>query len=83
MVKHGIKQGLVINGWIQQAKGRSYAPRSKRSPYEGGIRTPILFRWPAKMKAVDRPELCSSIDIAPTILAAVGAEIPKGGRSWG
>ena len=35
-----------------------------------------MFRWPGKVKPADRPELCSSIDIVPTILAAAGAEIP-------
>ena len=36
-----------------------------------------MFRWPAKVVAADRPELCSSIDIAPTILAAAGVDIPE------
>jgi arylsulfatase A-like enzyme len=73
------KNTLVIyvtdNGWIQTEKG-GYGPRSKRSPYEGGTRTPIMFRWPGVIAAADRPELCSSIDIVPTILAAAGAKGP-------
>ena len=68
---------VTDNGWIQDPNGRGYAPRSKRSPYEGGTRTPITFRWPGKVIPADRPELCSSIDIVPTILAAAGADIPK------
>lgn len=60
------------NGWIQNPKKRGYMPRSKQTPYEGGIRTPISFCWPGKIKPSDRPELCSSIDLAPTILAAAG-----------
>ncbi len=68
---------VTDNGWIQNPKGGGYASRSKRSPYEGGTRTPIMFRWPAKIQPADRQELCSSIDIVPTILAAAGAEIPK------
>jgi uncharacterized sulfatase len=35
-----------------------------------------MFRWPDKMKAEERPGLCSSIDIAPTILAAAGVAVP-------
>ena len=30
-----------------------YAPRSKQSPYEGGLRTPIMVRWPGKVAAAD------------------------------
>lgn len=66
---------VTDNGWIQ-AEGGSYAERSKRSPYEGGTRTPIMFRWPGTIPAADRPELCSSIDIVPTILAAANANAP-------
>jgi len=65
------------NGWIQNPLKNGYAPRSKQTPYEGGIRTPIMFSWPAKLKPVERTELCSSIDIAPTILAATGATAPS------
>ena len=36
-----------------------------------------MFRWPGSVKPADRSELCSSIDIVPTILAAAGADIPK------
>jgi arylsulfatase A-like enzyme len=68
---------VTDNGWIQDPKGPHFAPRSKLTAYEGGIRTPIMFRWPGKIKPAERPELCSSIDIVPTILAAAGADIPK------
>jgi len=66
---------VTDNGWIQSTEPNRYAQRSKRSPYEGGIRTPIMFRWQHKLNPADRPELCSSIDIVPTILAAAGADI--------
>ncbi len=67
---------VTDNGWIQDPESPRFAPRSKLTAYEGGIRTPIMFRWPGKIKPADRPELCSSIDIVPTILAAAGADIP-------
>ncbi|MGB7346980.1 MAG: sulfatase [Pirellulaceae bacterium] len=67
---------VTDNGWIQDPESQKYAPRSKQTPYEGGVRTPIFYRWPNKMKPADRPELTSSIDIVPTILAAAGAPIP-------
>jgi len=68
---------VTDNGWIQDPESGKYAARSKQTPYEGGIRTPIMYRWPAKMKPADRKELTSSIDIVPTILAAAGAPIPE------
>ena len=68
---------VTDNGWIQDPKGKSFSPRSKLTAYEGGTRTPIMFRWPGKIKPADRPELCSSIDIVPTILAVAGVDIPK------
>ena len=50
-----------------------YAPRSKRSPNEGGVRTPVMIRWPGKIEPRrDDSTLVSSLDIAPTILAACG-----------
>ncbi|MGI9472753.1 MAG: sulfatase family protein [Rubripirellula sp.] len=66
---------VTDNGWIQTEAG-SYAPRSKRSPNEFGTRTPIMFRWPGKIRPADRPELCSSIDFVPTVMAAAGAAGP-------
>ena len=66
------------NGWIQSPARSGYAPRSKQTPYEGGIRTPILYSWPGKIPAGQRSELTSSIDIVPTILAACRVDAPKG-----
>ncbi|MEX2176111.1 MAG: sulfatase [Pirellulaceae bacterium] len=64
---------VTDNGWIQQPDSPKYAPRSKRSPYEGGIRTPIMLRWPGKLQPRrDETSLASSLDLAPTILAACG-----------
>jgi uncharacterized sulfatase len=76
--KKGVRENTLVvyvtdNGWIQDPGGPGYAPRSKQTPYEGGIRTPILFSWPGKLQPADRPELVSSIDLVPTILAAAGA----------
>ncbi|HUT11377.1 MAG TPA: sulfatase [Thermoguttaceae bacterium] len=66
---------VTDNGWIQQPDAGNYAPRSKRSPNEGGIRTPIMLRWPKRIEpARDAQTPAISIDLAPTILAACGLE---------
>lgn len=47
--------------------------RSKRTSYEGGLRIPLLIRWPGKANPQVREELVSTIDLMPTVLAACGA----------
>jgi arylsulfatase A-like enzyme len=61
---------VVDNGWITDSKTGSYAPKSKQSPYDGGVRTPIMIRWPGHMKPRRSDSLASSLDVAPTLLAA-------------
>jgi len=74
--KKGYSENTIIlhvcdNGWIQQSDSGGYAERSKRTPYEGGIRTPIMIRWPGRISPeMDDTTLVSSIDLAPTILKA-------------
>lgn len=80
--KGALENTLILyvtdNGWIQNAEETNrYAPRSKQSPNEGGVRTPILFSWPGKLKPADRSELVSSIDLMPTLLTAAGSRQPK------
>lgn len=67
------------NGWIQDPDSKRYAPRSKQSQYDGGLRTPIMVRWLGNDRAKPRRSeaLANSIDIAPTILKAVGLESPQ------
>jgi uncharacterized sulfatase len=65
---------LADNGWIQDPAADRYAPRSKQSPYDGGLRTPILVRWKGRVRPSVSESLASSLDIAPSILAAVGLD---------
>ena len=68
---------VTDNGWIQRPEGNGYAPRSKRTPYEGGVRTPIVVRWPGTVTPERREVPVSSVDVPATILAACGLEVPK------
>ena len=61
---------VTDNGWITDPKTGSYAPKSKQSQYDGGVRTPIMIRWPGHVKPQRSDALASSLDIAPTLLAA-------------
>ncbi len=58
--------------------------RGKLSCYEGGLRVPLIVRWPGRAKAgLVSDRLVGTVDLLPTILEAVGAEVPAGlaGRS--
>ena len=81
-VKRARDNTLVVyvtdNGWIQNPQTPQFAPRSKRSPYEGGVRTPIMFRWPGRIEPrLDGEHLASSLDLLPSILAACGIDAPQ------
>jgi uncharacterized sulfatase len=65
---------LHDNGWIQDPDSPNFAPQSKRSPYDGGLRTPVIVKWPRRVKPGVSESLVLSLDLAPTILEAVGAK---------
>ena len=70
---------ICDNGWIQSQAKRGYAPRSKQTANEGGTRQPTMFCWPGVIKPGDRgKQLCSSVDLVPTMLSAGGVDVPKG-----
>ncbi len=88
----GIRDNTMIvyicdNGWAarstraddpNQKNWRPYALRSKTSPYENGIRTPVMVTWPGKIEPKDDPNFAHSIDVFPTIAAAAGIKAPEG-----
>jgi arylsulfatase A len=51
----------------------------KGSSYEGGIRVPLLVRWPGTVPA---GRVCETpvhaVDVLPTLLAMAGSAVPKG-----
>jgi len=69
---------VADNGWTQlEGQHTLYATRAKLSPYDAGLRTPIFFRWKGKIAPKrDEKTLVTSLDIAPTVLAAAGGRIP-------
>ena len=89
--QRGLTDNTVVlyicdNGWAAPSTNAAdpnqklwggYAQRSKSSPYENGIRTPIMVSWPGKVKPERAPDLAHAIDIFPTIAAAAGIKAPK------
>jgi len=77
--ENGLAENTIVvyvadNGWITDLQTGEYAPKSKQSQYDGGLRTPIMIRWPAHVKPLRSDGLSVSIDIVPTLLTAVRAK---------
>ena len=65
------------NGWITNPENGKYAGKSKRSPYDGGLRTPIMLRQPGTIAPGTSESLASSLDLVPTVLARCQISAPK------
>jgi arylsulfatase A-like enzyme len=63
----GVKEGSLpaSNGELHGGKG---------SLYEGGVRVPTIFNWPARLKPGIVNEPLHMVDIMPTALALAGAK---------
>lgn len=68
------------NGFVANpGKNGLPAPRSKNSPYEGGVRTPIMVSWPGHIKPdMDRNHLACTMDIWPTLAGLLKMPVPEG-----
>jgi len=82
--RKGLSENTIViytcdNGWIQNPeKANQFAPRSKLTPYEGGVRTPIMIRSPGKLKPrMDREHLASTVDLWPTLASLLKTQAPK------
>ena len=61
---------LADNGWNDFGKA---------FPYENGVRTPIILRWPNRITPrLDTKDLATNLDLMPTILDACNVGLPKG-----
>lgn len=75
----GLADDTVVFYWSDHGDG---VPRAKRSLYDSGLRVPLMIRWPGGLGAGPAPgavsdQLVSFVDLAPTVLALAGVEIPS------
>lgn len=83
--KEGMTRDTVIvyvtdNGWIPRTdKPVVDFERSKQSPFDGGVRTPILVSWPGHIKPTTIQAPASAVDLMPTLLKLAGAKLPADG----
>ena len=81
--KRGLTNDTVIvyladNGWVQlEGAHELYDTRAKMSPFDAGLRTPLLVSWPGRITPRREDKvLASSVDIAPTVLGAARVKPP-------
>ncbi len=67
--------------WLSKGEhGGSAKPLrdGKFSTYEGGFRMPCIMRWPGRIPpGAVCGEVCSTMDVLPTLAKLAGAEMPK------
>ncbi len=74
----GLSDNTIVFYWSDHGDG---VPRSKRSLYDSGLRVPLMIRWPKALApsvaagSVSH-DLVSLIDLAPTVLALAGVDVP-------
>ncbi|MCH2611463.1 MAG: sulfatase [Pirellulales bacterium] len=47
--------------------------RGKRTCFEGGLRIPMIVKWPGRMSPGNRLQMVTTLDLMPTLLTAAGA----------
>jgi N-sulfoglucosamine sulfohydrolase len=51
--------------------------RGKRTSYEGGVKIPMIIRWPGSKSGQQKKELVTTLDLFPTFCEIAGVAIPK------
>ncbi|MEE3257910.1 MAG: sulfatase-like hydrolase/transferase [Candidatus Latescibacterota bacterium] len=70
----GLSEDTIVFIWTDHGP----MPRGKRWPYDSGIRSPLIVRWPGGLEpGTVSEELVSTVDLAPTVLSLCGVEIPQ------
>ena len=81
---HGIADRTVIiftsdNGGLSGVTNNSPLRSGKGYAYEGGIRVPLLIKWPGVVKpGTTSGEPVTSVDYFPTIAEITGLDLPEG-----
>jgi arylsulfatase A-like enzyme len=71
------ERGLASNTLVIISSDHGTWRYGKTTPYEGGLKVPLVMRWPAVIKpAATYPHLVLNTDYAATILELAGAKTP-------
>ena len=65
------------NGGLKGPTDNSPLRSGKGYAYEGGIRVPLIVRWPGVVQPGSlSQEVVSSVDYLPTVMEAIGSDVP-------
>ena len=81
LVMFSSDNGPTFNGGTDSEFFESNGPLSglKCSLYEGGVRVPMIARWPGKIRAGTTTDHVSAFeDVLPTLVEVAGGEVPAG-----
>lgn len=82
--KTGLADNTILiffsdNGGAYKVANNGHLRAHKTWLYEGGIREPLIIRWPSKIKPGTKTDVpVTSVDFYPTFMDAAGAEPPAG-----
>jgi len=81
--KHGLTENTVVifgsdNGGTASARNAPLS-RIKGSTFEGGIRVPVMARWPGVIpQGLVSDQVCITMDFSASIVRIAGATVPPG-----
>jgi len=81
--KLGLSENTLVvftsdNGGIREVSCQDPLRAGKGSYYEGGIRVPLLFRWPATIQKGEVREVpVTNMDFFPTFMEIAGSPLPE------
>lgn len=82
--EEGLAENTILiffsdNGGAPRVANNGGLRGNKLTLYEGGIREPLIIRWPSKIDGGQKTDVpVYSVDFYPTFVEAAGGEIPKG-----
>ncbi len=80
--KHKLEKNTLVvfvsdNGGFARAANMGPLSGAKSTTLEGGIRVPLIMRWPGRIRpGTTSKQVCATFDLTQSILNLAGAEVP-------
>ena len=82
--RRGLDKNTVVvfasdNGGVNQVRDNNFPLAGKKGTYlEGGVRSPLLLRWPDHYENLDIESVTHITDLYPTLISLAGGQAPRG-----